>query len=224
MSMLASLFKTLLKIPYPAFCRGCELYCPDDAIFCATCDQHLRALVSVHLSLGKNMVMPVYSAGAYDFPLKNLITAKFRGDLLASRQLAKLVISRAPAHVFECDYIVPVPLHWMRYATRGFNQAHELAKALSRITKIPVLTVIARRRSTAFQSKLSAALRQNNVKDAFGVAWRYQLGGMPQLEGKRILLVDDLCTTGSTLMSVGKELKKFKPAQISAVVGARAVY
>ena len=88
--------------------------------------------------------------------------------------------------------IVPVPLHWRKQRKRGFNQAELLARELSRYTGIPVNTgLLKKKHATRSQKKLDAAGRKKNLKEAF------QVVGNPV--GKRILLIDDVYTTGSTM-------------------------
>lgn len=90
------------------------------------------------------------------------------------------------------DVIVPVPLHWRKQRRRGFNQAEFLAQELSGYVGIPVdNTLIKKMKSTKSQKKLDAAQRRKNLQEAF------QVVGNPSR--KRILLIDDVYTTGSTM-------------------------
>ncbi len=98
------------------------------------------------------------------------------------------------------DAIVPVPLHKKRYAERGFNQAEKIAEVLSVSTGIPVLRGAVRQRETIQQATLSKQEREKNVDAAFL--------GLPAVAGKRILLVDDVFTTGSTMQECAKALRK----------------
>lgn len=98
----------------------------------------------------------------------------------------------------QVDIIVPVPLHRRRYAERGFNQAEEIARRLGANIGIPSQTVVSRGRYTEQQAKLSRDERQKNMTDAFIAS--------AALSGKRVLLVDDVYTTGSTMQSCAKAL------------------
>ncbi len=116
----------------------------------------------------------------------------------------------------EPHLIIPVPLHRSRLRQRGFNQAVLLGKALSRHLSIPMLTdALTRTRPTEPQIGLSATERRVNVKGAFTV---YR---PDRIAGKRILLLDDVMTTGSTMDECAKELKKFGAEAVFAATIAR---
>jgi ComF family protein len=109
------------------------------------------------------------------------------------------------------DVIIPVPLHVTRYADRGYNQSAFLAKGLSqKLGKKVESTLLRRVRPTPSQTGLSLREREENVRDAF----RLSSGGEKKLREKRILVVDDVVTTGATMASVGLELAKAKPKHI----------
>jgi ComF family protein len=117
--------------------------------------------------------------------------------------LAELLIqSAAPSLGNErWDFIVPIPLHWLKVRERTFNQSERLAKRLSAATGIPVNTRLLRRKTrTSTQTSLSRAQRAENVKRAF--SWRPRT----PLDGARIVLVDDVLTTGATASSCAKVL------------------
>lgn len=143
--------------------------------------------------------------------------------MLASRHLARLILALTPLRTTPVDFFVPVPLHWTRYSSRGFNQAHEMAKFLGKELNIPVLRLIRRSRRTAFQWTLSHKERGQNVSGAFDFSWWYCIAGTGVLQDKHIVLVDDLCTTGSTLVQIAKIIAKANPASVTAVVGCRAI-
>lgn len=99
------------------------------------------------------------------------------------------------------DFILPVPIHFRRRRQRGYNQAALLAKVLSMFSGLPADTKsLVRIRNTIAQKQLSAAERAANLKDAFAVKGT-------KLRGKRILLVDDIYTTGATADAAAKALK-----------------
>jgi ComF family protein len=115
------------------------------------------------------------------------------------------------------DALTPVPLHWRRQWQRGFNQSEVLARALSRRTGIPIIAALRRVRSTAAQAGLSNSGRRRNVTAAF--ASRASAGGM--LAGKRILLIDDVMTTGSTATACALALKRAGAARVALLTVAR---
>jgi ComF family protein len=165
----------------------------------------------------------VFAAGVYREPLRSLVLAKASSDILASRQLAHLILTRIPHTQLACDYFIPIPLHWSRYAFRGFNQATVIARVLSQKRVIPVLSILRRCRRTVFQSMLSPKQRLENVRNAFEIKGMYRKKVKEILQDKHLILVDDLCTTGATLQQAAKILMRYKPASVIALVAARAI-
>ncbi len=107
-------------------------------------------------------------------------------------------IDGQPLHWPEC--IVPVPLHWYRRCVRGFDQGREIAQVLGNRLNLPVCHALVRRRNTPSQQGLSRLARQRNLRDAFALR-------MP-LPFKRVALVDDVLTTGSTAAEISRVLRE----------------
>lgn len=120
----------------------------------------------------------------------------------------------------EADLIIPVPLHYTRLVSRGFNQSAWLAATLSRQTGTPCkLALLKRQRRTPTQGGLTARARRRNVAGAFAVPPR----STGLVQGKRILLVDDVLTTGATLSACTRALKQAGARDIDVLVLARVV-
>jgi len=148
---------------------------------------------------------------------------KAAADPLASEQLARLIVSLTPINTIPFDYVIPVPLHWTRYAHRGYNQAAVMAKVVARACDVPVLNALKRIKRTPFQSTLNVKARQENVRNVFALRRFFSRNVKETLQGKRILLVDDLCTTAATITSAARALLPARPAEISAVVACRVL-
>lgn len=119
------------------------------------------------------------------------------------------------------DVIVPVPLHWRRLAQRGFNHAEILARETARFAQVdtPLDALSLRRvRATPSQTGLSADQRARNVDGAFAVLPRRAR----RLAGQRVLLVDDIATTGATLAAATRALLRAGATGVVAFVVARA--
>jgi ComF family protein len=156
-----------------------------------------------------------YSFGWYDGVLRELIQLyKYSRIPTLSAPLSDLLIAALPREE-RFDRIVPVPLHWRRRWERGFNQSELLAKTLSRRTGIPVLHALRRSRSTEAQAGLSNTGRRQNVAGAF----RSRSTG--KSSGARILLIDDVMTTGSTAAACAGELKRAGAARVVLLTVAR---
>ena len=113
------------------------------------------------------------------------------------------------------DAIVPMPMHWRKRWHRGFNQAELLANQLSGKTHVPVRNAVRRVHQKAAQAGLTNAKRRANVVGAFRVRNR------AAVDGKRILLIDDVMTTGATAGACAKVLKRAGAAHVTLLTVAR---
>lgn len=215
---LSRAIQFLFYIFYPTSCIACGDLIAYAAVLCCRCWGDIKPITSVYLPLKKNTEMPVYAATAYQDPIKKLVLAKFLYHYVASKQLAQIMLELLPKKSFEVDYLVPIPLHWSRHMWRGYNQSLVIAQYLSKNTGIPVLHALRRPRRTLYQWRCDKTGRLDNIRDAFVVSAQGKV-----LENKRVLLIDDLCTTGGTLQSAAKTLLQVQPSQISAAVGCRAL-
>jgi ComF family protein len=118
------------------------------------------------------------------------------------------------------DALVPVPLHWRRLWTRRYNQSAALAAAISRISGVPVAHELLRRvKATPQQVGLSRAERATNVQGAFRVA----PAARAEAAGRRLILVDDVLTSGATSDACARALLRAGTAQVDVLVLARVV-
>ncbi len=158
-----------------------------------------------------------HSPLAYGYPLDKLIQRfKFEGDLATGRLLGELLADYLAASGDERpDFIVPVPLHPARLKERGFNQAVELGRPLRKRLKLPLrLDVCTRVRATEVQSKLDAAERKKNLRDAFAVE--------RSVDGRHVAILDDVVTTGTTVEALTEVLKGHGARRVSVWSVARA--
>jgi ComF family protein len=115
------------------------------------------------------------------------------------------------------NLIIPVPLHINRLFARGYNQSYLIAREVGRVFLLPVATgILARRVNTPSQRTLTRAKRLLNMKKAFTTR------NSARLDGKRILLVDDIMTTGATMFAAARALKKSGARSVVGAVAARA--
>ncbi|GFE60237.1 ComF family protein [Geobacter sp. AOG2] len=161
------------------------------------------------------------SALIYEGHCRELVHAfKYRYKTHLRRPLALLAAGSLRDFVAACapELMVPVPLHIRRLRERGFNQAVLLGEIWAREWKLPLERGAMRRiRWTEPQINLTAAERRDNVKGAFDVR------DADAVKGRRVLLVDDVYTTGSTVRECARVLKAAGAREVSVVTVARAV-
>ena len=125
---------------------------------------------------------------------KNYKVGNFLGKVTSELLLDKIAS-------WNCDIIIPIPLHSLRKADRGFNQAREIAKGISKNINIPMKANILKRvRFTKTQTKLNLKERKENIEGAF------KLNNFKDIKGKNIILIDDVITTGATITECAKIL------------------
>lgn len=218
-SLARQSFDWLFMLIAPPYCMACKKFLAERDVFCATCVKLIKPIVSHDLKVTDALTVKVFAIGPYTDPLKQLILSKSWSNSVASRQLGQLMWELTYIKNVPCDLIVPVPLHWMRFAWRGYNQSEEMARELAKKKGVPVMNLLKRIRHTPFQSVGSMEKRVENVKDAFLLLTEQELRS--QYKDKHILLIDDLLTTGATIRAAAKELNKLKPASITVIVAAR---
>jgi ComF family protein len=235
------MLRHVLDFAYPGVCANCDGDAPAGAVLCEECDAHLEDQARAHgcekcampvatasapcpYCLGKGVAWfdRIIRLGIFEDPLKHLIhQMKYHrrwplGELLADRLLDT---ERAKALLTETDVLVPVPLHFRRHFSRGYNQADLIARRLGWQCRIPVLPAVRRTRATDSQThQHSHAKRAANVRGAFALRPRFARS----LEGKHVVVVDDVTTSASTLTAVGRVLSRAKPASLCAIVLAIA--
>ena len=155
-----------------------------------------------------------YCFGSYEGRLREWIHLYKYGRVKTMvRPLGDLLAAALPRHE-AFDAVVPVPLHWRRRWQRGFNQSELLARAVARRTGFPVLPALRRLRHTSTQTGLSNTARRKNVAAAF--ACRRNVTGL------RLLLIDEVLTTGSTAAACSAVLRRAGAARVVLLTVARA--
>jgi ComF family protein len=159
----------------------------------------------------------ICAVGQYEGLLRDLLLrAKYRGDRSACRLLGRLLAEKLDARGmdgFRPELILPMPLHPMRLRRRGFNQCQEIAEPVSRLLGMPRCPHLARRiAATPPQTGLRRNERLRNLERAFSVD--------PAVRGRRLLILDDTITTGTTLRRLARCLLQAGAAEVSAAAVA----
>lgn len=161
------------------------------------------------------------SAVAYDGVARQMVlNLKFGDRTELAPTMARWMMRPGAELLAEADAIAPVPLHRGRFLRRRFNQSAELARALGALSGRPFLPdAVARVRATRQQVGLGAREREDNVRGAFRVPPASEIS----VRGRRILIVDDVYTTGTTVSAVAKALKKAGAAEVDVLTFARVL-
>jgi ComF family protein len=188
----------------PPFCVQCGDRAAADGL-CARCHASPLQIERIRAA--------VYFEGALREAIHHL---KYRGRTALVKPLGSLMTAYWQQHPMPADVVVPVPLHATRLRERGYNQAALLARELAQRAELPVNErTLVRKRATAPQVELGARERRENVHDAFGCC-------DGALAEKRVLLIDDVCTTGATLEACAIALRESGAHNVQALTLARA--
>lgn len=158
--------------------------------------------------------------GLFDGTLRDLIRRlKYQGDKTLAEPLGHLVLQVGQESLLLQDYdaIVPVPLHRARFTERGFNQTYLLARPLAREARLPVVPALERLVNATAQVGLQGEARQANVQGVFTVHPRKQ----SEITRRKILLVDDVITTGATADACAEALTKAGAKSVDVLAVAR---
>ena len=237
-SQLRDLYETAITFLYPAECRVCQefLAVPSIPYICADCWQDIQFLEPPWCDIcgtpgvkglcdGCATAPPRYgqlrTVAVYQTTLQEAVQLfKFKKKRGLARHLIQLINAHIPVDctVATYDFILPIPIHKKRLRERGFNQATLLADGIAKVEGVPVLTdALVRKRHTVAQSSLDSAARQENIVGAFEVR------NPDIIFGKRLLVIDDVFTTGATIREAVSELWTADPAEIDVLTLARTL-
>ena len=220
---------SLINLLFPPHCGGCKA---SGSLWCNACQAGLRSICAPMCEkCGKPNVASrlcnscrahplqidfIRSVVIFQGTLRQAIH-RFKYQRLSSlaRPLGDLLAEYWVAHDLRADWITPVPLHAARQRDRGYNQAGLLAARLSQRVGVPMAAALLRRtRATAVQMELDAAQRRANVAGAFEC-------DAPQVLNKRVVVIDDVCTTGATLDACAAALFQAGAASVFGLTLAR---
>jgi ComF family protein len=214
---------SLLDMALPPACAGCS---DEGVALCRTCRRALDARLSLPpgVPIGLPAAMPAWIAQLeWCAPFSGVVRAalhqlKYAGERRLTGPLAEAVAARWRAAAAGGELLVPVPVHAERARRRGYDQAVLLAAEVSRRLEMPWLAALERTRNTAPQFDLGRRARRTNVAGAFALVGPTQAA---RINGRWVVLVDDVVTTGSTLAACAEALHGAGAVAVSAVTVAR---
>lgn len=233
------IFKNFVKIIFPSHCLACEKIISADGLFCANCWPKLQFISEPKCAIcaypfefqGLSLLCakcltkkPSFDKSVaifrYNWVIRKIISSlKYRDQTFVAKKFARLLFDKAKNEIAACDLIIAVPLHYKRLKKRKFNQAILLAKNLSKFApeKKFYVDFLVRIKHTKPQVELKKKERENNLKNAFALNEKY----LQLVRGKKIILIDDVTTTGATLENCAKVLKKSGAIEVVTLVIAK---
>ena len=232
--IIRSVYTGLLDLIYPPFCVVCgeagqDYLCAKciekiDVIgrqHCRTCGTPTERFKCTDCEVRQYAFESAASAGVYEGALRHAIhSLKYENRMVLADPLAELMVRCYPDTYLSgrVDVVVPVPIHGSRHVERGFNQARELAERFAAKVRLPVANgALVKTRKTPHQVDLPQDRRYSNVKGVFAVK------RPADIAGKRVLLIDDVFTTGSTLSESAQALMDAGAASVCAYTLAKSI-
>ena len=212
-------FPKILDLIFPPVCGICGKPIKNNTTTCLNCASILqygrekKVINPIHQDFDRLIALFPYEG----IIREKLLSFKFHSQKYIKYSFARLLADRIQKEKIAFDIIIPVPISKKRYHERGFNQSNEIAKELSYlIHKRVEKRVLIKSKDNAKQSTLSKKKRQQNVK---GV---YEVVHTEKLKEKRVLLIDDIITTGATVNECAKTLKENGAIQVIVMTLAYA--
>lgn len=229
------------RILFPPVCAGCRRHVSQPGSLCASCWPQLRFLEKpwcevMGTPFSHDMGAGFLSAEAIADPppferaraavsytgvARPMVQGLKYGDRTdLAPWMARWMLRAGAELVADADVVVAVPLHWRRFFSRRFNQSAELARAVCKLSGLGFApSAVIRTRSTRQQVGLRRRDREDNVRAAFRVPPEREV----EISGRRVLVVDDVYTTGATVAAVARALKKNGAAAVDVLTFARVL-
>ncbi len=238
------ILKKILEIFFPSHCISCENIISKDALFCSACWQKLQFITEpkckicsypfeVEIKYSGAVCSrclarkPYYDKSITIFRYNNVIRKaisdlKYHDQTFLAKKFTRILFEKARNEISDADLIIAVPLHLSRLRKRKYNQAILLAKNIAKLAdNLKFFSdFLIRTKNTEPQVSLRSKQRAQNLKSAFAVKKKYE----NEVKGKKIILLDDVMTTGATLENCAKELKKKGAREVVVLTVAKTVF
>ncbi len=225
----------LVDFFFPPLCLGCSEHIESDFDICPACMEKIEYIKHPFClscfevirsgdkcPVCKDDFLPLYSFGEYTTPLKEIVIQyKFKGIIRSARLFSEYICDRYADLIrgHSCDLLLPIPLHRSRENHRGYNQATVLAEELATRLDYKVDDeILSRVKKRKLQSRLNFNQRADNIKGVFEVDEEARTA-----ENTPVILVDDVVTSGSTVLEAGKTLGKAGYKVVAVISIAHAI-
>lgn len=208
-------YRLLLDFIYPNRCGFCDCHIPYYDYFCKTCSMRFSPPPTPQRKI--DHIDEFTAVTVYDSFSRPLIAKMKRENNGYALAAAAFLIYRALLEngmAEDFDIIAYIPMRKKDLQSRGYNQSKIIVKELSWLTDKPWVSALEKVKDTKSQKSLKMAERKENVKDVFACR-------SDKIKGKTVLLIDDVCTTGSTLSEAARVLKQSGAAGVNAAVVAK---
>ena len=234
-----ALFARTSSILFPPVCPGCRNLVQAPGTLCASCWPRIKFLerpwceilgTPFAHDMGDGAVSPeaianppsfarARAAVSYTGAARQIVqNLKYRDRTDLAPWMAAWMLRAGSELLPDAELVVPVPLHRRRFFWRRFNQSAELGRHVARLAGLPFSAgAVERRKSTRQQVGLRANEREANVRGAFRVV------DVAAIRGRRVLVIDDVITTGATVAAVAKALKRAGASEVDVLAFARAI-
>ncbi|MEO9336651.1 ComF family protein [Mesorhizobium sp. SB112] len=240
-----SLARAMIEWParflFPAVCAGCKRLVSQPGALCPQCWGRLRFLekpwcevmgTPFRHDMGEGILSadaianpPPFAraraAVSYTGVARRMVQGlKYNDKTDLAPWMARWMLRAGGELLDDADMIVPVPLHWRRFLQRRFNQSAELARAVSKLSGKPFMPgLVTRTKVTRQQVGLGIREREDNVRSAFKVKEKM----IENIAGRRVLIIDDVYTTGATVSAVARTLMKKGAGAVDVLTFARVL-
>ncbi len=233
------IYKKILEFIFPSKCLSCQKITLPQGYFCAECFSKLKIgvsggmcnICSTSLEYADELDIcpkcavspPFFDRAIYIYEYnkisrKIVTNLKFFDKTNFAKYMADMIFRSFSHEVLDHDYIVFVPMHRKRMSVRFYNQAALIAKFLSKVSGVQIdYTNLSRVKFTKPQALLSKAERMENIKNAFRVR------DSKLFVGKKLLIIDDVFTSGATLNECSRLLKKYGASRVTAITFAKTM-
>lgn len=202
---LFTVVQPLIDLFFPRLCVCCKEFTTNPDSICNHCHKLLDASVDEQVESSRHAIDTHIAYFSFNDEIRAVVhSLKYYNNTTAACELLRKQLRNSGVlSGVEFDLVEPVPLHWYRQLRRGYNQAQKLAKIVADECQVPLGRNLSRVRYTKSQTRKTKQARSKSVRNSFAPHKMAE-----DLSGKRVLLIDDVCTTGATAEQCAKVLRE----------------